>query len=98
MQHEKLTASELESRADLIMQNFDFEKVQQHMQSTDWRWVSDGGMQVPDLDTIKSTARSLLTQAIWSEEPVSSCATGGFCAYKLPWGLSLTFQIGWSHA
>lgn len=106
MNHEKFTASELEKKANDIMLAFDFEKVRQHMLDNDWKWIVDSTdqfdteprMEVPSVDRLKTIARSLLTQAIWSETPVTNVGTGGFVAYKLPWGLSLTFQIQWNHA
>jgi hypothetical protein len=97
--HEKFNTLELETKADAIMLSFNIEKVHQHMLDTDWRWSGDDGtMEVPTVDRLKSLARSLLTQAIWDYSLVTNVGTGGFTAYKLPWGLSLTFQIQWSHA
>jgi len=29
---------------------------------------------------------------------VTNVGSGGFVAYKLPWGLQLTFQLTWSSA
>ena len=91
--HEKFTPSELEAKAAELMQNFDFERVHQHMVNTDWKWYQDGEMRVPDLDALRHQARTLLTHAIWTETPTTNCGTGGFMVYKMPWGLSLTFQL-----
>jgi hypothetical protein len=98
MSHEKLTKWELEGKASEIMQRFDFESVHKHMIETDWKWYTPDGMQIPDLEDIRVQARVLLTRAIWEESPVTNVGTGGFMAYKLPWGLQLTFQIQNSHA
>jgi hypothetical protein len=99
MNHEKFTPSELESQISDIMKRFDFEKVQEHMAATDHRWWMGGehnSLRVPDLDDLRWQARSLLTQAAWSEEKVTNVGTGGFMAYKMPWGMSLVFQLAWS--
>ena len=93
MYHEKFTTAELENKAADIMRSFDFEKVLQHMITTNWQWYSKDGMRTPDLEDLRVQARSLLTRAIWDERPVINIGTGGFMAYKLPWGLQLTFQI-----
>lgn len=97
--HDKFTTLELEKKADEIMDNFDFEAVHKHMQDVEWKWhIKDMDFQVPDINNIKSTARYLLTNAIWDKSTVSNCSTGGFHAYKLPWGLELTFSIETAHS
>jgi hypothetical protein len=93
MYHEKFTPAELEAKSADIMQSFDFERVLNHMKETDWKWYQDGEMKVPDLEAIRSQARSLLNHAIWTQTPTTNCGTGGFMVYKMPWGLSLTFQL-----
>jgi hypothetical protein len=100
MYHEKFTQSELEEKASEIMRNFNFEKVHEHMVATNWRWASgsEGRLAIPDMEDIRNCARSLLSGVIWSELPVSNQGTGGFVAYKLPWGLQLTFQLSWSNS
>jgi hypothetical protein len=72
-----------------IMDRFDFEKVDKHMQSVGWKWFD----KVPDMDDIKGTALSLLVKAQLDSAEVTSLGTGGFRVYKLPWGLELTFSI-----
>ena len=99
MSHEKFTKSELEEKASEIMRDFNFEKVHEHMVATNWRWASGSeGLAVPDMEDIRNCARSLLTGVIWDEKPVANRGTGGFTAYKLPWGIQLTFQIAWGQA
>jgi hypothetical protein len=94
MAHEKFTQSELEQKASEIMDRFNFDSVLKHMQETNWTWYKGNGkMEVPDMDDLRFTARDLLTKAIWSEDKVTNVGTGGFCAYKLPWGLELTFKL-----
>jgi hypothetical protein len=55
-------------------------------------------MAVPDIMDLRVTARDLLTKAIYDDGDVSNVGTGGFVAYKLPWGLQLTFQLSWASA
>ena len=59
MAHEKFTELELESQISRIMDSFNFEKVHKHMVDTNHQWYSPGGMSVPSLESIKTTARSL---------------------------------------
>jgi hypothetical protein len=99
MAHEKFTQSELEEKAYEIMKSFNFESVLKHMQETGWKWYKGNGqMEVPDMDDLRFTARDLLTKAIWDKADVTNVGTGGFTAYKLPWGLELTFQLEHTHA
>ena len=87
------TPEELEAKADMIMNDFDFDQVLEHMQNTNHTWLCGDKMEVPDLINIKSTARYLLTTAIYNKNECTNVGTGGFMAYKLPWGLQLTFQL-----
>jgi hypothetical protein len=97
MAHEKFTELELESQISRIMDSFNFEKVHKHMVDTNHQWYMSGGMSVPSLESIKTTARSLLVQAAYSGDKVTNQGTGGFVAYKLPWGMQLTFQLAWAY-
>lgn len=99
MAHEKFTQSELEQKASEIMDRFDFDNVLKHMQETNWTWYMGGGRyEVPDMEDLRVNARDLLTKAVWSEDKVTSIGTGGFTAYKLPWGLELAFNLENTHA
>jgi hypothetical protein len=97
MAHEKFTELELESQISGIMDSFNFEKVHKHMVNTNHQWYSPEGMSVPSLESIKTTARILLVQAAYSGDKVTNQGTGGFVAYKLPWGMQLTFQLAWAY-
>ena len=98
MSHEKFSLSELESQNYEIMRLFDFDKVLAHMQDIghQWHMGSVRGMVTPDMEDLRVCARDLLTKAAYSDSPVSNFGTGGFVAYKLPWGMQLTFQLTWS--
>jgi hypothetical protein len=99
MAHEKFTEQELEQKAEDIMRSFNFESVLKHMQDTDWKWYVGGGvMGVPDMQILRATARNLLVRAIYDKAEVANVGTGGFTAYKLPWGMQLTFQLENTHA
>lgn len=73
-----------------IMETFDFEKVHSYMKEIDWQWRGEG---VPEPRELKMTAFTLLSNVINADEPASNSSTGGFTAYKMPWGLSLHFSL-----
>lgn len=72
------------------MKTFDFEKVHSYMREANWQWRGEG---VPELTELMTTAFTLLSNVINAEEPASNSSTGGFTAYKMPWGLSLHFSL-----
>jgi hypothetical protein len=98
MKHEKFTTAELEQKAAVIMESFNFEAVQKHMVETNWKWYMSGEMNTPNVEGLRVQARALLTRAIWEETPVTNVGTGGFMAYKLPWGLELSFRLISGHS
>jgi len=88
--------SKLEKQAEEIMDRFGFEKVHAHMVEKNHRWVDGKELEVPSIHTLRLVARILLTKAIYHKDPCINIGTGGFMVYKMPWGLSLTFQLAWS--
>ena len=98
MAHEKFTELELEVQIQEIMNRFDFEKVYNHMVGTGHQWYmgSVRGMAIPDIDDLRVCAKDLLTKTAYNGDKVANVGTGGFVAYKLPWGMQLTFQLAWS--
>lgn len=97
MPHEKFTEAELEQQKEAIMNSFNFEKILKHMQDTNHKWhTGNGVMKVPDMDELRLNASSLLRQAIYHKDHCINIGTGGFVAYKMPWGLQLTFQLAWA--
>jgi hypothetical protein len=80
----------LKEKAD-ILDRFDFGKVQDYMKATGWTW--HGSPETPTIIDLMSTANMLLDNVIQSAEPASNSGTGGFTAYKMPWGLSLHFSV-----
>ena len=98
MSHEKFTELELENQIQEIMRNFNFEKVALHMQDTGHQWYqgSERGMVIPDVEDLRVCARDILVRAAYHGDRVANVGTGGFVAYKLPWGMQLTFQLAWA--
>ena len=79
-----------------ILDNFKFDKVHEHMVSVNHKWVQGDSYEVPSIEDLRNTARRLLVNAALNDEAVINVGTGGFMVYKLPWGLSLTFQLAWA--
>lgn len=93
-----MTKEELYKERDTIMERFDFEKVIEHMTHVDWKWHRGSEHMVPSLLNdmvfdLRGTARHCLNTVIENDEPSSNAGTGGFYAYKFPWGLQLVFSI-----
>ena len=72
-----------------ILDSFDFENVHEYMKSVNWTWF-DG---VPSPEVLRQTAARLLVNAMTSSEETICTGSGGFIAYKFPWGLELIFAI-----
>lgn len=80
----------------LIMENFDFEKVQKFMRKKRWKWnfhpekhcvpKSSEFMRVPTIAELKNATRELM-EGNWPEAPYSTnCGIGGFAwEIKDPW-------------
>jgi hypothetical protein len=94
--HSKFTELELEAQVDSIMDRFNFEKVHEHMVSVNHQWLIGDGMSIPTISQLRMEARVLLTKAIYSNDHCTNVGTGGFVAYKMPWGMQLTFQLAWA--
>jgi hypothetical protein len=92
----EFTKAQREEQAEKAMYNFNFEKVHEHMVNTNHKWVMGDDHRVPDIEDLRVQARSLLTKVIWNNSEVTNCGSGGFVAYKLPWGIQLTFQLAWA--
>jgi len=88
------TKADLEKQADIIMNQFNFEKVHAHMTKEGWKWyMGEPENRVPTIEEIKVQARVLLNKAIWDDRNVTDCGTGGLTAVKMPYGLRLYFSI-----
>ncbi len=72
-----------------IIDRFDFQKVHDYMVQVDWKWRGE----MPTIDDLKRTAAILLVNAMQNSEETMSTGTGGFRAYKFPWGVELVFAM-----
>ena len=90
------TIETLFKQKDEIMNRFNFQKVLDHMISVDHKWQIGNEYRVPTLSELETHADWLLGRVIFEESECTNCGTGGFMVYKLPWGLSLTFQLAWA--
>jgi len=88
-----MTEIELEKKADEIMLAFNFEKVREHMLKVNWVWNIQNETRTPTIYELKRTARTCLTRAIYEPTADANVGTGGFTAYKLHWGLKLSFEL-----
>ena len=66
----------MKDRIELVMEQFDFEKVAAIMTLLDWKWSPL--KRVPTVDDLRETAKRLLEGA---SENGGSSSTGGLCAY-----------------
>lgn len=74
-----------------IEENFDWVKVNKTMKLLDWYWgLGDNNMGIPDIKTLKKTAKRLLHSAF---KDGNTHATGGFYAYYDNDCLSLSFLV-----
>lgn len=74
-----------------IIDRFDFEKVRSFMVINKWYWRD--AKQAPSIDELRATAFDCLRRAVDDPAEVTNSGTGGFMAYKMPWGLSLHFSV-----
>ena len=74
-------------KIDLVLDNFNFEKVHKVMVAMDWEWFSCDG--VPEICDLRIKARQLLLGLKEDYE----LATGGFYAKKKDGDYSLSFRI-----
>ncbi len=88
-----MTKEELYKKRDAVMERFDFEKVLAHMDQVDWKWQSSSEYRRPTIFELRGTARFVLGTVIDSDEPSSNASSGGFSAYKFPWGIELVFSV-----
>ena len=80
---QKLTDKHYEDLMD-VLDAIEFQKIHKVMHYLDWWWATEDGSCVPDIRTLRKTARSLLTeackQALNNEGGEYMTATGGFRA------------------
>jgi len=91
-----VTQTELFDKIPQILERFNFQKVHEHMVRVDHKWVNGDSYEVPSIEDLRATARRLLIAAALDPRETINHGTGGLMAYKLPWGISLTFQLAWA--
>ncbi len=72
-----------------ILKRFDFQKVHDYMILTNWKWRDE----IPSLEELRLTAARLLVETLNDPQEFMSMGTGGFRAYKFPWGMELVFAM-----
>ena len=59
----KVEKDPLEKMIDEIMDEFNFAQVLKTMEALDWKWATDSGLSIPDMNELKATAEQLLRSA-----------------------------------
>jgi len=82
---------------DIILNDFNFEKVEKVMEFLNWKWV-DGGVPgnfeyQPKIADLKEVASLCLNNVINSADDEHSCSIGGFEALKTNGMLELRFIL-----
>lgn len=76
-----------------VMDLFDFDKVHAYMVVTKWKWIKGNNeYYTPSVEALRVAAEAYLWAVVHSPNEVSVQGSGGFYAYRLPWGLKLTFE------
>jgi len=71
---------------EAILNNFDFERVQQVMGLYPREWWNGASGDIPTVDELRGLARELLEQAAEPNQyNCSSVSSGGFHALRFPW-------------
>ena len=65
---------------DKIIDNFDFEKVANHMKNSNHYWLMGNGQQIPEVEDLRRTARTICNNVIASK--YDQVETGGFLVKK----------------
>lgn len=87
----------LAEQKEVIINDFDFEKVEKVMKSLNWKWI-DGGVPgnfeyQPKISDLKEVASMCLDKVINSNESEDSYSFGGFEALKVDGMLELRFLL-----
>ena len=78
----------------IILNDFDFKKVQRVMKALKWQWVGkDGVKYTPTEDDLSIVAGFCLNQVIKSKGDEDMCCIGGFEALKINGVLELRFVV-----
>lgn len=72
---------ELDKNFEDSLNSFDFHKVERVMELLNWRWVTDGGLEIPSILEMRDTVISLYKNILRYYEPNTQTAitsAGGF--------------------
>lgn len=62
--YKQTTEEQRERMMDIVIDNFNFDKVHRAMTALDWKWVTETGeLELPSVDRIRSSARRLLRES-----------------------------------
>lgn len=79
---------------EMILQDFDFKRVERVMKSLDWEWIGEGGIKYsPTISDLTRVADLCLTQVINSKEKEDTYSIGGFESIKMNGVLELRFIV-----
>lgn len=79
----------MDKKIEVIIDEFHFEKVHKAMESLNWTWYGRG---VPEIGTLRRSARELLTRVAYSDDDLTICS-GGFQARRFGDDSELLFYI-----
>ena len=83
-----------EEQINIILNDFDFNKIHSVMKFLDWRYIYSGNTRkVPSQDDIRNIARTCLEKVAYSKDEIDNFALGGFVADKIENILELSFVI-----
>lgn len=71
------TNKDLYEVAQLVVDGFDFERVEKVMQALEWKWATADGFIIPSVDRMKKVAFNTL---IWAGRDKTVSSSGGFQA------------------
>lgn len=87
----------LKEQKEIILKDFDFDKVEKVMTALGWKWI-DGGAHSnleyqPNIVDLKRVAEHCIDSVIANDQDDDVCSVGGFEAIKLNGMLELRFVI-----
>jgi len=71
---------EMQNKINIIMDNFDFERVERTMKFLNWRVMLDRGFTVPENNELRTRAREILNEVVLKD--LKYISTSGFKAEK----------------
>jgi hypothetical protein len=79
---------------EMILEDFDFKKVEKVMKSLNWEWMGEGDIKyTPTISDLNRVADICLTKVIESKEKEDTYSIGGFESVKINGVLELRFIV-----